>query len=105
MKHKLFYTFDLCSWLISTTAEYDDNSVLPEQRLPFARVRLPPKSNGTQGPFVESQEVEVFSSPGDSEVGGWWRATVKVGNLGFILLCCVLTKNDYTQLYKFTRKS
>ncbi|ODN04611.1 Fragile X mental retardation syndrome-related protein 1 [Orchesella cincta] len=62
----------------NNTSEYDDNSVLPEQRLPFARVRLPPKPNGTQGPFVEGQEVEVFSSPGDSEVGGWWRATVKI---------------------------
>lgn len=33
-----------------------------------------------QGPFVEGQDVEVYSSPGDSEVGGWWRATVKVLN-------------------------
>ncbi|CAL8119093.1 unnamed protein product [Orchesella dallaii] len=68
----------LVSFENNTTTEYDDNSVLPEQRLPFARVRLPPKPNGTQGPFVEGQEVEVFSSPGDSEVGGWWRATVKI---------------------------
>jgi len=60
--------------------ECDPDSVLPEQRLPFARVRLPPKANGSNsaGTFIENQEVEVFSSPGESEVGGWWRASIKV---------------------------
>ncbi|CAG7818599.1 unnamed protein product [Allacma fusca] len=56
-----------------------ENNVLPEQRLPFSRVRLPPKTNGgSTGTFIENQEVEVFSSPGESEVGGWWRATIKI---------------------------
>jgi hypothetical protein len=67
---------------------YDDcdpDSVLPEQRLPFSRVRLPPKvsinvnaDTKATAIFTADQEVEVFSSPGDSEVGGWWRATIKV---------------------------
>jgi len=63
---------------------YDDcdpDSVLPEQRLPFGRVRLPPKPNGSPNKveiYVQDQEVEVFSSPGESEVGGWWRASIKV---------------------------
>lgn len=66
-----------------------DSVTLPEQRLPFSRVRLPPKScsNGGGGvggaaspvtTFTADQEIEVFSSPGESEVGGWWRASIKV---------------------------
>jgi fragile X mental retardation protein len=54
-----------------------ENNVLPEQRLPFARVRLPPKT-APGGVFVENQEVEVFSTPGESDVGGWWRAIIKI---------------------------
>ncbi len=58
-----------------------DSSVLPEQRLPFSRVRLPPKP-GTTGAdgitFVENQEVEVYSTPNESDVGGWWKSIVKV---------------------------
>ncbi|XP_021944377.1 synaptic functional regulator FMR1 isoform X2 [Folsomia candida] len=68
---------------------FENNVTLPEQRLPFSRVRLPPKScsNGGGGvggaaspvtTFTADQEIEVFSSPGESEVGGWWRASIKM---------------------------
>jgi len=52
-------------------------SILPEQRLPFSRIRLPPKPEGPRE-YKENDEVEVLSAPSDGEVQGWWRGVVKV---------------------------
>jgi hypothetical protein len=82
--HGFVFCPGACVRIVIMSRSYDDcdpDSVLPEQRLPFARVRLPPKANGSSNKvdtYVQDQEIEVFSSPGESEVGGWWRATIKV---------------------------
>lgn len=75
------------AWILAALValmDFDVNfSVLPEQKLPFGRVRLPPKP-GTTGTdeikFNTDQEVEVLSAPSETDVAGWWKAYVKVYN-------------------------
>jgi len=83
-----------------------ENNVLPEQRLPFSRVRLPPKT-GTTGidglTFTENQEVEVYSTPGDSEVGGWWKAIVKIVRQDIYVVQYFSQENKSTEIIESCR--